>query len=210
MKLTVLIIFIPIIFLSAQSNQLHIYGRVLNYETNQPITDANVSVLTKVWGTTTDSVGNFSLEIPKGSYKIKFSFVGFEDNIKEINPTKNEIKLIVKLIPTVLVQNEVNVKGKKENLSPVIQEIKEKDLDKMPNMYSDVIRSVKILPGVTSNNELTSAYNVRGGNFSENLIYLNSYEIFRPFLIDQGVEESQSIINQNMVSKFSLLRLGFS
>ncbi len=115
----------------------------------------------------------------------------------------------VKLIPTVLVQNEVNVKGEKENLSPVIQEIKEKDLDKMPNMYSDVMRSVKILPGVTSNNELTSAYNVRGGNFSENLIYLNGYEIFRPFLIDQGVEESQSIINQNMVSNLQFYNGSF-
>lgn len=63
-----------------------------------------------------------------------------------------------------------------------------------------MIRSVKILPGVTSNNELSSSYNVRGGNFNENLIYLNGYEIFRPFLIGQGVEESQSIINQNMVN----------
>ena len=131
--------------------------------------------------------------------------------IKEITPANNgnEIKLTVKLIPTVLVQNEVNVKGEKVNLSPVIQEIKEKDLDKMPNMYSDVIRSVKILPGVTSNNELTSAYNVRGGNFSENLIYLNGYEIFRPFLIDQGVEESQSIINQNMVGNLQFYNGSF-
>ena len=211
MKLAVLILLLPFSFLTAQSNQLLIYGKVLNFQTNMPISDVNVSVITKTWGTTTDSIGNFSLKIPKGSYKIKFSFVGFEDNVKKIIPKKNEneIKLTIKLIPKVLVQNEVKVKGEKENLSPVIQEIKEKDLDKMPNMYSDVIRSVKILPGVTSNNELTSAYNVRGGNFSENLIYLNGYEIFRPFLIDQGVEESQSIINQNMVSNLQFYNGSF-
>ncbi len=211
MKISILILLLPLSFLSAQSNQLHIYGKVLNYETNRSLADVNVSVLTKSWGTTTDSLGNFSLTIPFGTYKIKFSFVGFEDDIRNIILPKgqNEIKLAIKLVPKILEQSEVNVHAKKENLSPVIQEIKEKDLDKMPNMYSDVIRSVKILPGVTSNNELTSAYNVRGGNFSENLIYLNGYEIFRPFLIDQGVEESQSIINQNMVGNLQFYNGSF-
>jgi hypothetical protein len=69
----------------------------------------------------------------------------------------------------------------------------------MPTLYSDVFRTVKILPGVSSNNELSSAYNVRGGNFDENLIYLNGYEIYRPFLLRQGLEENQSLINPDMV-----------
>jgi len=61
------------------------------------------------------------------------------------------------------------------------------------------MRTVKILPGVSSNNELSSAYNVRGGNYDENLIYLNGYEIYRPFLLRQGVEENQSLINPDLV-----------
>ena len=88
MKLTVLILLLPLSFLIAQSNQLHIYGRIINYETNQPIAEVNVSILNKTWGTTTDSIGNFSLTIPSGSYKIKFSFVGFEDIYKRDNSGK--------------------------------------------------------------------------------------------------------------------------
>ncbi|MEL6823727.1 MAG: TonB-dependent receptor, partial [Calditrichota bacterium] len=83
------------------------------------------------------------------------------------------------------------------------------DIRKMPDPYSDPLRSIKILPGVSSNNELSSAYNVRGGNFDENLIYLNGYEIYRPFLLRRGVEENQSLINPDMVENLRFYSGGF-
>jgi len=202
MKSTVLILILSIISSFAQSNRIQLAGKVVEFESEKPIPNVNISIISTQWGTTTDHLGNFFINIPAGSYSIKFSSVGYEENIEEINLTgaKNKITLTVLLKPKVFLQQEVVVTSEKKNLSAVMQKINEKDLDKIPNLYSDVIRSVKILPGVTSNNELSSSYNVRGGNFNENLIYLNGYEIFRPFLIGQGVEESQSIINQNMVN----------
>lgn len=80
-----------------------------------------------------------------------------------------------------------------------MQKLDQQNVKKNPTINSDVLRSVQILSGVTTNNELTSGYNVRGGSFDENLIYLNGYEIYRPFLLRIGIEESQTIINPNMV-----------
>ncbi len=79
----------------------------------------------------------------------------------------------------------------------------------MPTILSDVLRSVKIMPGVVSNDELSSGYNVRGGNYDQNLIYLNGFEIHRPLLIKEGLEENQSIINQNFVEDMQFFPGGF-
>jgi hypothetical protein len=202
MKSTVLFLFFLFFCSFAQSNKIQLAGKVIEFETENPLYNVNISIISTNLGTTTDQFGNFKIDIPSGSYSIRFSSIGYEEKIEEINLTTNQSKttLTVVLKPKAFLQKEVVVTSEKKNLSPVVQKINEKDLNKIPNLYSDVIRSVKILPGVTSNNELSSAYNVRGGNFNENLIYLNGYEIFRPFLIGQGVEESQSIINQNMVN----------
>ena len=91
----------------------------------------------------------------------------------------------------------------------MVQEIENKDVQKMPTIYSDVLRSVQVLSGVSTNSELTSGYNVRGGSFDENLIYLNGYEIFRPFLLRIGIEENQTIINPNMVEKLTFYNGAF-
>ncbi|MBZ0199713.1 MAG: TonB-dependent receptor, partial [Ignavibacteriaceae bacterium] len=147
----------------------------------------------------TDSAGSYSLSLPNNHYYIKYSYVGFDAVKREVLLNGGKLRIDVLMYPVVIEQPEINISGMRSKESPVKQQIKEKDFDRIPNLFSDVIRSVKILPGVTSNNELTSAYNVRGGNFSENLIYLNGYEIYRPFLLQQGIEESQSIINQDMV-----------
>ena len=68
---------------------------------------------------------------------------------------------------------------------------------------------LKTLPGVTSNNELSSQYSVRGGNFDENLVYVNDIQIYRPFLIRAGRQEGLSFINSNLVSDIKFSAGGF-
>lgn len=184
----------------AQENKTLLTGHITSSSTLLPIKDVNVKVEGTSHGTTTDSNGFYSIQINSGNYLLSFSCVGFENHEQLINlyPNKKMV-LNISLAPKVYEIKEISVQGNKTSESITVQEIKGNDLTTMPNLYSDVIRGVKILPGVTSNNELTSAYNVRGGNFDENLIYLNGYEIYRPLLSEQGVEESQSIVNQNMV-----------
>jgi CarboxypepD_reg-like domain/TonB dependent receptor-like, beta-barrel len=201
MKSTVLILLLLSFQLSAQENKTLLSGSVTSSKTSQPVKDANIIVENTSFGTTTDTSGFYSIKIPSGSYLVTFSCIGYESHrhIIKISQSIKNIKLDIILNPKVYETGEVSVKGDKTTKPISVQDIKEKDLVTMPNLYSDVIRGVKILPGVTSNNELTSAYNVRGGNFDENLIYLDGYEIYRPFLLQQGIEESQSIVNQNMV-----------
>lgn len=197
MKFAVLIIFIFTFHIFAQENTFSLSGHIINDSTNAPVKDVNVVISGVSLGTVTDSSGYYFLKIPHGVYSITFSCIGYESQVKKLK-FSHSVQLDIFLIPKIYETNEVSVSGK--NFRAITeQEIKEKDLAAMPNLYSDVIRGVKILPGVTSNNELTSAYNVRGGNFDENLIYLNGYEIYRPFLLQQGIEENQSIVNQEMV-----------
>lgn len=202
MKFAVLILLLTCSSLFPQSNSGTIKGRVTNSHTNTALKDVNIIILSTNYGTTTDSLGNFLIKLPYGTYKIQFSYVGFKNQIKEVKISSriNHAELNISLFPSAILQNEINVTAERVSFKSSFQNVKEKDLDKIPTVFSDVMRSVKILPGVTSNNELTSAYNVRGGNFDENLIYLNGYEIYRPFLLQQGIEESQSIINGDMVN----------
>ncbi|MCL5267494.1 MAG: TonB-dependent receptor [Bacteroidetes bacterium] len=178
-----------------------IKGCVTDSETNSPIRGVNVSVLSISCNTTTDSLGGFSLSLNPGKYEICFTHVGYASQSKQITvtPKVSSYSLNISLKPSEYVTNEVIISAERIQGSPSLHVIKENDLKNIPNVYSDIVRSVTILPGVTSDNELTSAYNVRGQNFDANLIYLNGYEIYRPYLVQQGIEENQSAINENMV-----------
>lgn len=200
MNYKVLILFLLALQVFPQENKTIITGFVTSSSSMLPIKDVNVKIEGTSHGTTTDSKGFYSIQVNQGNYLLSFSCVGFENHEQLIKLYPNKkIEINISLTPRVYEINEISIQGNKTPESITVQEIKGNDLISMPNLYSDVIRGVKILPGVTSNNELTSAYNVRGGNFDENLIYLNGYEIYRPLLSEQGVEESQSIVNQNMV-----------
>ena len=185
----------------AQENPEPLRGHVSDAKTNLPLAGVNVVILRTFSGTATDSLGNFSLNIGAGKYTIRFSRVGYEPASRELNVAPGmRIPLInISLKPTAYLAHEVTISAERQTASPGIHKIEEKNLQYIPTVYSDVLRSVTILPGVSSDNELTSAYNVRGQNFDANLIYLDGFQIYRPYLVRQGIEESQSAVNQNMV-----------
>jgi len=187
-------------FTFAQNKYILIEGQVTDSEKKSPIKGAIISVLSSSIGALSDSAGYYKIKVTPGKYKIRVSFVGFQSQVTEfvIKGNSKTIENNVSLKSKTFVTNEVTVVSSQQLNKPNMQVINDKDIVKMPNLFSDVMRGVKILPGVTSNNELTSAYYVRGGNYNENLIYLNGFTIYRPFLIQEGVEESQSILNQNM------------
>ena len=186
----------------AQSGKISIHGKVINSHTQEPLADCNIFVKETSSGAAADDNGNFSLMLSPGSYSIQFSYVGFETLDKRITITENKssMYLEIKLNPTVIDEDEVTVTGKTEQMNTEIQTMAARDIQLMPNIYNDVLRSVQVMAGVATNNELTSGYNVRGGSFDENIIYLNGFEIYRPFLVKQGVEENQSLVNPDMVS----------
>ncbi len=193
-----------------QSYQAEISGVVVSSGNNKALLNANVSVKSSSsndeyikTGTATDTAGKFNLRLPYGSYILTVSYVGFKSSalIVALTEKNNLVQLKIELDPSAIESDEVTVTGQKELPSTVIQQIKPKDLKRMPTLYNDVLRAVQILPGVSTSSELSSGYNVRGGNFDDNLIYLNGFEIYRPFLLRQGVEENKTLINPELVEE---------
>jgi hypothetical protein len=208
-----IILFVTCCFISyAQDNNGKLSGKVIDKSNGEPLINANITVQPINRGTITDNNGEFSIELPLGTYEIKLSYIGYAGITRTIYLSRENplLRLVIQLEPHALTQKEVSVVGKKEIFSPVVQSLDKVTIERMPTVYSDVLRSVKILSGVNSNDELTSAYNVRGGNYIENLIYLDGFEIYRPFLITEGIEENQSIINGDLVSDLSFNGGSFS
>jgi len=194
-----------------QSNQGTIIGRVVNTADKSPLVSCNISIKENnptenkfSTGTITDSTGRFKINIPFGSYILTASYVGYETLNESflLSKTNNRVNILIELKQTAILGKEVTVTGEKNESSTIIQKIEPRDLQKMPTIYNDVLRAVQILPGVTTNSELSSGYNVRGGSFDDNLIYLNGFEIYRPFLLRLGVEENKTLPNPDLVEEF--------
>ena len=193
-----------------QSNQGTVTGKVIN-SIKTPLANCNISIkennkIEKKFstGTITDSSGKFSIHLPFGSYILTASYVGYETHNEEftLSKTSKSKNILIELKQTAVLSKEVTVTGEKNEPSTIIQRIEPKDLHKMPTIYNDVLRAIQILPGVTTSSELSSGYNVRGGSFDDNLIYLNGFEIYRPFLLRLGVEENKTLPNPDLVEEF--------
>ena len=113
-----------------------------------------------------------------------------------------ELNLKGKLINDVIVKDK---KSRKQALS----RIKTQHVTLIPNSGGGIESVLKTLPGVSSANELSSQYSVRGGNFDENMVYVNGIEIYRPFLIHSGQQEGLSFVNSDMVESILFSAGGF-
>jgi hypothetical protein len=204
-----LILLCPALF--SQNNSSKISGLISDKNNNQPLSNCNIFIEDLYTGTTSDINGFYSLNLPPGNYKILFSYVGYNSVIKiiSIEPAENELMLNIFMEQKPFDQEEITVVGKRETPSTINQNITAKDIRHIPNVFSDPVRTVQIFAGVSTNNELSSSYNVRGGSYEENLIYLNGYEIYRPFLLRAGTEENQSLLNPDMIDNLSFFNGAF-
>lgn len=167
---------------------------------------ANVALLGTGDGTMTNLDGNFELQIPAGrSYTVVISCVGYRTKqfAVRLGPGESRNQDIT-LLRDVRSLKEVSVSARQERAS-TFQRIDVEDLNYMPTATGKVETIIKSQAGVSSNNELSSQYSVRGGNFDENLVYVNDIEIYRPFLVRSGQQEGLSFVNSDLVSsiKFS-------
>lgn len=182
-----------------------ITGVVLD-ETNSPLSDVNIS--SGEFGTATDQNGFYVLTITADTdTRIRFSHVGHKDLILEglllsTNETF-EFSPVLKIDIQQVAGVTVSARGRKELTG--ITSISTHQLQKIPGANAGVENILKLLPGVSSNNELSTQYSVRGGNFDENLVYVNEIEVYRPFLIRSAQQEGLSFVNSTMVQdvKFS-------
>ncbi|PZD77319.1 TonB-dependent receptor [Mesonia sp. K7] len=183
-------------------------GIVLD-ENNTPVPAANVTY--NNLGTLTNENGFYQLEIPANQeITIKISYVGLksvtfpvylsEGESIEFNPV---LKTDVEQITTVVIT------GKERNVVEGLTTISPETIRKIPGANAGVENLLKTLPGVSSNNELSTQYSVRGGNYDENLVYVNEIEVYRPFLIRSGQQEGLSFVNTDMVRDVNFSAGGF-
>lgn len=188
-----------------------IEGHVLD-EDGQGIALVSVGVvnINKPIGTTTDEKGFFSLSVPAGTaLEIQFSHTAYKTHKQTLTlQSEQKEKLKVILISARIVLDEVSVEGNRRNntsyvnLSPLSGQT-------LPSITGGVEGLVMSLPGVNNNNELSSQYSVRGGNFDENLVYVNGVEIYRPFLTRSGEQEGLSFVNPDLVQTLTFSSGGF-
>jgi len=170
----------------------------------------NVSVKFGNTGTTTNSSGFYQIRIPLDTnISLEFSHVGFKSLTKEFFTKKRNI---IRFSPVLILENEVLEEVVIKNEIKDAQGIttfKAKDIERIPGANSGIETLLMTMPGVSNNNELSTQYNVRGGNFDENLVYVNGIEIYRPFLVRSGQQEGLSFVNSTMVQNINFSAGGF-
>jgi hypothetical protein len=194
---------------SAQNkSRIIVYGKIID-EQNRPLN--MVSVQTKENGTISKEDGSYEITLPIGKQSsITFSLLGYVRQVKQINPAEGEkIKLDIKLPIQANQLQTVIINERFSDKSFNFTRIDPKSAAVIPTAGGSVEALIKSQPGVSSNNELSSQYNVRGGNYDENLVYVNDIEIFKPFLIRSGQQEGLSFINGDLVSSISFSAGGF-
>lgn len=179
-------------------------------EQNIPLIDVNIS--TASVGTSTDSNGYYILQITADTeIKISFSHIGHKEVILEnLILTTNETYEFNPVMKTDVIQVDgVTVTPTGEKSVEGITTIPRAIVRQIPGANAGVENILKLLPGVASNNELSTQYAVRGGNFDENLVYVNEIEVYRPFLIRSAQQEGLSFINSDLIQNIKFSAGGF-
>ncbi len=189
-------------------NDAYIRG-ILTDENKLPVIGANIIDLTHKSGTVSGTTGFFELKVPAlTNITIEISYLGYNKLVFSVNLNPGQIMEINRqLEPATEMINEVIIESKFEKAGS-LERINIKSIDRIPTPAGG-IESMLITQGVSARNEMSSQYSVRGGNFDENLVYINDIEIFRPLTIRSGQQEGLSIINAAMVSSVQFSAGGF-
>lgn len=181
-----------------------IKGQISDAITKEPLAGANITVNNT--GTASDDNGNFQLKLKSGMYQLKVSYIGYQGKKLDIliKPECQQLLLNIELLPVVLEGDSVSVSAQREDRDIVSYEIKSPGVRNMPSPLPDALLSLRTLPGVTALNDQSSFYNVRGGNFDENLLYVNGIEIYQPHIVRKGIAENPSLVNSNLIKSINL------
>nr|HML58254.1 carboxypeptidase-like regulatory domain-containing protein [Ferruginibacter sp.] len=193
---------------AAQTKKAIVSGIITNEE-GYRVAGASVTILGKKNGVASTDSGTFSIQIPaKSAIALVFSHTGYESQQKNFFMNAGEQEFItIRLKSLSATLEEVLVTDNRQQNENSLVKINPRNASLMPGATSGVEGLIKTLVG--SNNELTSQYNVRGGNFDENLVYINDFEVFRPYLVSSGQQEGLSIINPEMTRSVLFYTGGF-
>src|SRR5690606_35878559 len=193
---------------SAFAQTARVKGIILD-ETNTAV--AGVNVVSGEHATATNENGFYQLIVPAGKeITITFTHMTLKKSVAKFNLKPNEdlefnfvMLLNNEQLPDIVMSN--TIRKRVEGISVIPADV----VRKIPGANAGVENIIKSLPGASGNNELSIAYSVRGGNYDENLVYVNEVEVYRPFLIRSGQQEGLSFTNTDLVQNVDFSAGGF-
>ena len=183
-------------------------GKVVD-ENENPLSNVSIIILGQSKGITSNDSGYFRLKVTaEKAFALVFSYSGLKSEQKNFLLNENEEETItIRLEKGEQTLQEVVITDKRDRREAGLVRLNPKTILNLPSAVTGVESLIKIFVG--SNNELTSQYSVRGGSYDENLIYVNDFEIFRPYLVRSGQQEGLSFINPEMVRNINFYTGGF-
>jgi len=186
----------------------HVSGKVLD-ENENPLPGVSVTILGHTTGLTTTDSGTFRIKVPaEKAFALVFSFTGHKPEQRNFFLSENEEEhIVVRLERGGKALEQVIVQDQRDRQEAGLIKINPKNAINIPAPVGGIESLLKIFVG--SNNELTSQYSVRGGNYDENLTYINDFEVFRPYLVNNAQQEGLSIINPELTRSVNFYTGGF-
>lgn len=203
-----LLFLVASLFVSAQKKPAFVSGKVVD-ENENPLSKVSVIILGQSKGITTNDSGYFRIKVAADkAFALLFSYTGLRTEQKNFLLNEEEEETVtIRLEKSENTLQEVIITDQRDRKEVGLIKPNPKTILNLPSAVTGVESLIKIFVG--SNNELTSQYSVRGGSYDENLIYVNDFEIFRPYLVRSGQQEGLSFINPEMVRSISFYNGGF-
>lgn len=193
----------------AQQKRCRIFGAIKD-EKGSPIELASVRIQGQPSTTLSNLNGSYSIYCTShDTITVVYSMIGYETRKRSIYNPQDSVRIDVMLPSFDASLGEAVVTGQQIQTG-TMQKITPKDLKLSPSTTGNGVEEIiATQAGVSTHNELSSQYNVRGGSFDENCVYLNGVEVYRPMLVRSGQQEGLSIINPNMVESIGFSSGGF-
>lgn len=195
------------------SQNATIFGKIKD-KNNQTVSDAVLEIIETGQKTLSDSSGNFLMNINAGRYRLQIRHLNYQSmeiDIKLQPGEKKNLPLILTSKDIQLEGTDITAKNDRKQRTDQLQfeRFPTKDIASMPTFKSDIESKIVMMPGVATNNEFSSQYRVRGGNFDENAVYVNEIEIYRPQLVRAGFQEGLGFTNSALVHDIAFSTGGF-
>lgn len=191
------------------AGQIRLHGKITDAQ-NQPVEFATVRIGGTAIGATSGLEGDYSLSCPAAdTITVYFSCIGYREEKRQLIDPQPDITLNVRLQLNTEVLQQVEITELKKQTGAV-GTIDASQLRKSPDVSGGSVESlITTMAGVTSSNEMSSQYSVRGGSYDENSVYINGIEVYRPQLVSSGQQEGLSIINPDLVGAIGFSTGGF-
>lgn len=196
-----------------QPQTYKVQGTVHDVSTNEPLVFANIVVEGTQQGTTTDANGRFTIVIAQDTNHLRCSYVGYKTEVVDLSGQK-DIPLTIHLSAIDMLLQDVTVFAHRldetDQAEVSVLSLQSDNIKNITSAIPDVMRSIQMLPGVSTNNEFSAKFNVRGGNQDENLVLVNGTQVYDPFHIKEASNASIGIFNVDLIQKMDLITGGFT